>query len=195
VSSGESESGNAKLQERLRALRVDPPDGGFALALHRRLVAAGTPKEQGLWQRLRAAAASRPHLLWPAAGLAAALAAFVALGLIRAPAPLAPALIGRPATTEVPSTKVAMIRLDLTADVAVPDAAIEVRLPEGLVFWSDGKELAQRTFEWTQPLAAGGNEIPIAVRGLRPGHYQVVVKARIGDEGLEDTIPLEVVDG
>ena len=95
----------------------------------------------------------------------------------------------------MPSTKVAVIRLNLTADVAVASAELRVHLPDGLVFWSDGEALAQRAFAWTQSLAEGSNEIPIAVRGSRPGHYRVRVSARVGDEWFEDEIALEVDDG
>lgn len=187
--------GDAALREKLRALRVDPPDAGFAAELHRRLAAAGAPREPSLWRRLLAERPWALRILWPAAGAAAGLALFFALG---GPRPLLPAPPSgeRPASaTEVPSTKVAVIRLNLVADVEVASAEIRIHLPEGLVFWSEGEALAQRSFGWTQALDAGNNEIPIAVRGYRPGLYRVKVSARIGDEWVDDEIPLEVVGG
>jgi hypothetical protein len=85
--------------------------------------------------------------------------------------------------------------VNLSAEVEVADAHIRVELPEGLAFWSDGEALNQRHFEWTQPLRAGDNEIPIAVRGLKPGRYRMTVSALIGSERVEDEVLLQVVDG
>lgn len=181
-----------ELVEALRALRVDPPPGAFEAGLRRRLVAAGRPASPGALRRAAAWFTARPRLAWPAAGLAAGCAAFLALAVVRGPAP---GRLVADVSTVVPSSKVAIIRLDLTAEVAVARAEVEVRLPEGLVFWSEGSALAQRSFQWTQALSAGRNEIPIPVRGERPGRYKVWVRARIGDERVEHEIPLEVVRG
>lgn len=182
-----------ELRQRLRALRVELPDDGFEAALHGRLLAAAAPRPPRLLARLHAAP-WRGRLLWPAFGLAAGVAAFLTLELLRGPLPGAPLL---PAVTvaEVPATKVAVIRLDLSAEVAVQRAEIQVRLPAGLVFWSDGQALAERTYQWTQPLAAGENQIPIAVRGQRPGRYRVMVSALAGGEWIEHEVLLQVTDG
>jgi len=174
--------------DRLRALRVDPLDDGFQASLHRRLAAAGPPDAPGLWWRLREALAGR-HLLWPAAG-AAAFAALLLLALATRPGLLSP-----PADARVPATRVAMVRINLSADVAVASADIRVSLPPGLVFWANGQALPDRSFAWSQPLQAGGNDIPIAVRGERPGRYRMTVVARIGAAQLEHEVTLEVVDG
>ena len=175
------------LRERLRELRVDPPEGGFGASLHRKLVAAERPDEPGFWRRLWPSPGSI-RLLWPAVGLAAGVAAFLILGTLRKPAP-------QMVAAEVPATKVAVVRVNLSASVGVESAHIRVSLPEGLVFWSDGQELAQRSFEWTQPLQAGDNDIPIAVRGVRPGRYRMTVSARFGTQRVDDEVLLEVVDG
>ncbi len=189
------DKGDAALRDRLRSLRVDPPDAGFTGALHRRLAAAGEPSEPSLFQRLAARRPAALRLAWPAAGLAAGLACFLSLSWLRPPAPQATAGERLGAATEVPSTKVAVIRVNLVVEAQVASAEIRIQLPDGIVFWTDGEALARRSFGWTQPLAAGDNEIPIAVRGSRPGLYRVKVSARIGDEWVDDEIPLEVVGG
>jgi len=171
-----------ELGERLRALREDPPDGGFQASLHRRLVAAGAPERRNTWARL----------LWPAVGFATAVAVFIALQLFRAPEPVPAVLI---AATEVPASKVAVIKLNFTADVSVESAEFQVSLPDGLAFWMDGQELPERSFAWTQPLRAGDNVIPIAVRGQRPGRYRVTASARVGGEQIEHDVVLEVTNG
>ena len=179
------------LRDRLRELRVDPPESGFSASLHRRLVAEGAPRTPGIWRRIWPVA-NAPRLLWPGFALAAGVAAIVAVAYLREHRP-GPS--GSAVSADVPATKVAVVRVNLSADVAVESAQIRVSLPEGLVFWADGQALAQRAFEWTQPLRAGDNEIPIAVRGLRPGRYRMTVSARFDGQRVEDEVLLEVVDG
>jgi hypothetical protein len=187
------------LADRLRALRVEPEDDGFSASLHRRLAAAGPPDPLPLWRRLAAARSFELRLLWPALGLAAGVAVFLLLGGLRGPPgaiSTQPGLAGmQAAATQLPSTKVAIVRMNLSAEVAVESAQIRINLPEGLKFWADGQELAQSSFEWSQPLEAGHNEIPIAVRGHRPGQYRLTVSALIGSQRVEDVVLLEVVDG
>jgi hypothetical protein len=175
-----------ELQERLRQLRVDPPSGDFEARLHRRLVEEGPRQSESFWAR---------HWPWFAAlpgAVTVALAAVLLVG--RAYPDLIPAIDGV-VTARVPATQVAMLRVRLTVDVPVQSADIRVTLPEGLVFWSDGERLAQRSFEWSQPLTAGANEIPIAVRGDRPGRYHVKVTARVGGAWIEHDVALRVIDG
>lgn len=170
-----------ELRERLRALRQEPArTGEFSSSLHRRLAAAGAPDEPSLWRRL-----GGHKILWPALGAATAAALLLLVPLSRRAG----------SSVELPATKVAVVRLNLTAEVPVESARIQVRLPEGLVFWADGHELAQRSFEWTQPLRAGDNDIPIAVRGQRPGRYRLTVTAHIDGQRVDDEVLLDVVDG
>ncbi|HEY2031019.1 MAG TPA: hypothetical protein VGH20_17600 [Myxococcales bacterium] len=175
------------LESRLRTLREDPPDDGFEATLHRRLTEAGAPLPPPFWRRL-----PEVRFLWPSLAGAAALA----LAVVVFARPHAGAVShGQTAITQLPATKVAVVRVNLSAEVEVQDAQIRVELPEGLAFWSDGEQLGQRQFEWTQALHAGDNEIPIAVRGLRPGRYRMTVSALIGSERVTDEVELQVVDG
>jgi hypothetical protein len=139
-------------------------------------------------------------VLWPVLGVAAGVAAFLVMGAVQqpvAPAPVvaeAPRPLAAPGTV-VPASKVAVIKLDFTADVAVEEADFQVSLPEGLSFWADGEDLPLRSFGWTQPLIAGSNVIPIAVRGSKPGRYLVTALARAGDQRIEHDVVIEVTDG
>ena len=179
--------GEAELQRRLRALRVEPEDAGFSRVLHRRLVEAGSPRSEPA-ALLRAALR---RLAWPLSGVAAGVATYLLLAVLRGPG--AP---GSPGSDDVfarvPPTQVALVRLTLAADVAVAAADIQVSLPDGLVFWADGGALAERAFAWRQPLAAGENEIPIAIRGQRPGRYHLKVSAVAGGARIEHDVLLEV---
>jgi hypothetical protein len=181
------------LRARLRELGDEEPPGAdaFSAALHRRLSEAGAPDPLPFWRRVFD---GKPLL--PALTAAAALTIILAIsfGLLRArPQAVRPAEVAT--TTFFPATKVAVVRVNLSAEVAVESADIRVELPDGLVFWADGEELKQRRFEWSQPLRAGDNEIPIAVRGLKPGKYKMTVSALIGSERVEDEVLLQVTDG
>jgi anti-sigma factor RsiW len=169
---------------------------GFALALHHRLVQAGPPPVSWL-QRLQRAIAARP--LWATLGsatLAASLAVLVMRGLVQPP-PVAPTPAPAPAQAEaiarVPSSKVALVKIDFVAERSVEDVQFEIMLPDGLRFFSSGHELAERTFRWNGKLLSGSNPLPIAVKGAQPGRYRVVAHA-VGD-GIDVTheVILEVV--
>ena len=187
------------LRERLRALREDMPDTGFQSALHRRLVAAGPPEPAPGWERIREFLRRGAPVLWPALGVAAGVAAFLVMSAVQRPASTpAPAEVAQALEapgSSVPASKVAVIKLDFTADVAVEQADFQVSLPEGLSFWADGEELPLRSFSWSQPLSAGSNVIPIAVRGHKPGRYLVTALARTGEQRMEHEVVLEVTDG
>jgi hypothetical protein len=188
------------LRAQLAALREDPPEPGFQASLHRRLVAAGPPEPAPGWDRVRWFLRRSAPVLWPAVGVAAGVAAFLSLSALQPPpaAPPVTAEVAQPLETPgtaVPASKVAVIKLDFTADVAVEEADFQVSLPEGLSFWADGEDLPLRSFTWTQPLNAGSNVIPIAVRGHKPGRYLVTALARAGDQQIEHDVVLEVTDG
>lgn len=196
------------VRQRLRDLRVDPPDAGFRAALHLRLVAAGTPPLPGFLARLRGVWERHRAVAWPGVGVLAGAASFAVLTWARDVPPAAistvPAVttsatsvpadrMGEvPPTYTLPARKVAVIRLTFAAEVAVEDATFEVSLPEGLAFWSRGQELAERTFRWPGRLAAGDNPIPIAVRGKRPGLYHVRARVEAAGGVLEQELVLDV---
>jgi hypothetical protein len=203
---GDHDPASAEARRALRSLRVDPPDDGFSSRLRERLVAAGPPPAPGIWGRLGAALAPGggrlfPGLLWPAAGVLAGAATFLLLGLGRGPTAgglaagaggAVTAAAGAEAVHRIPSDKIAVIRLNFAAEVAIHDVAFEVRLPEGLAFWSEGHALAERSFLWHGDLFAGDNPLPIAVRGERPGRYRVVTTAEIDGRRIEHAVLLEV---
>jgi hypothetical protein len=194
------DTGDRELRERLSALREDLPDAGFQSALHRKLVAAGPPEPAPGWDRVRWWLRRGAPVLWPVLGLAAGVATFLVLSAVRqSPEPLpSETVASRPLEapgTRVPASRVAVIKLDFTADVAVEQADFQVSLPDGLAFWADGEELPLRSFTWTQPLSAGSNVIPIAIRGHKPGRYLVTALARAGDQKIEHDVVLEVTDG
>lgn len=199
----ESTGREAQLGERLRALAVDPPDHGFRAALHQRLLAEGLPGPVPWSERIGGWLRDRRPWLWPASGLAAGLAAYVLLLVIHGNPLRSPSISHQRALTEaetgqvlpsyrVPTSKVAVIKLAFAAEVAVEDVTFEVKLPDGLSFWSDGQRLAERSFRWPGRLDAGENIIPIAVRGDRPGRYPVLATVEIGGRVLQHRVVMDV---
>jgi len=182
----------------LRELRVDPPAEPFGSSLHRRLAAAGPPPVPSWLARLREALGRRPAVLWPAAGVLCGVLAFVVMGRLHPPAHAdrAPIATGDVAPTyRVPTSKVAVIKLNFAASVDVADVDFQVELPEGLYFWSGGQKLAERVFRWPGELRAGDNLIPVAVRGERPGLFRVKARAVAAGETVEHEILLDVKGG
>jgi hypothetical protein len=181
------------LRARLRELgdKEPPRADAFSASLHRRLSEAGAPDPLPLWRRIFD---GKPLLPALTAMAALVIVGAISFGVMRN-RPQAAQPIEVAAATVFSATKVAVVRVNLSAEVAVESADIRVELPEGLVFWADGEEVKQRRFEWSQPLRAGDNEIPIAVRGLKPGKYKMTVSALIGSERVEDEVLLQVTDG
>src|SRR3954470_11173860 len=101
------------LSDRLRTLKTDPPEAGFSAALHRKLSAAPPPEEQRWWRRLRFL---EPRVLWPALGATAGVAAFLLTALLHGP------MRTSTVAAELPATKVAVVRVNLSASVAVESA-------------------------------------------------------------------------
>jgi hypothetical protein len=185
------ETDDEGLRGRLQALREEPASFEFQSRLHRRLVEAGPPEPVSGWDRVRGWLRQGAPLLWPVSGLALGVAVFFLLGAPREPKDVASEVPG----SSVPASKVAVINLDFSADVAVEQADFQVSLPEGLSFWADGEELPLRSFSWSQSLSAGSNVIPVAVRGHKPGRYVVTARVLMGEQRMDHEVVLEVTDG
>jgi len=156
----------------MRRAGGEPLPDGFSLSLHRALVAAGPPRRSWL-DAVRAAIALRPVTFAPSA---AALAAMLATGgtMLIVHGAHAPVEV---AAYKVPTSKVALVKIDFVAEKEIDDVAFEITLPDGLRFVGGGSELAERTFRFQGKLAAGSNPIPIAVKGPRAGRYKVIAHA------------------
>jgi anti-sigma factor RsiW len=171
----------------MRRAGSEPLPQGFALALHQKLVAAGTPR-RSLADRVRAAIALQP-MTWTAcaAGLAAVVSVAGTLALVHRAQ--TPATI---AAYQVPESKVALVKINFTAEKAFDDVAFEITLPDGLRFVSGGAQMAERTFRFQGRLDKGDNSIPIAVKGPRAGRYTVIAHAIGADIDVTQQVVLEV---
>ncbi len=191
------------VRRELRALGAKPlPDRGFRSQLHRRLVESGPPPAPGFspWDWLRERASVRTVLLWPTLGCVCGVVTYMALAKnpppISPPRPVASAM-DQPAGDvtaiyPIPVSKVAVVKLSFSAEVAIEDVTFEVALPDGLFFWSRGQRLAERTFTWPGHLLVGDNLVPIAVRGERPGRYLIRARVIIDGQPVEHAVMLDV---
>jgi len=160
---------------------------GYALSLRQALVEAGPPRRRW-FDGLRAIMAARPLPL--AATLALTTVIFIA----------GTWLVGRRALQRtaatvayrVPSSKVALVKVDFVAAEAIDGVAFEITLPDGLRFVSGGSELAERTFRFEGKLVAGSNPIAIAVKGPRPGRYNLIAHAIGPSLDVTQLVTLEV---
>jgi anti-sigma factor RsiW len=170
----------------MRRAGGEPLPQGFALSLHQKLVAAGTPR-RSFGDRLRAAIALQP-VTWAAcaAGLAAVLSVGGTLALTHRAQP------AQMAAYKVPESKVALVKIDFVADKTIDDVAFEITLPDGLRFVSGGEQMAERTFRFQGKLNAGSNPIPIAVKGPRAGRYTVIAHAIGAELDVTQQVVLEV---
>ena len=84
------------------------------------------------------------------------------------------------------------VRIDFHAEIPVDDVEFAIKLPEGLHFVSEGRELPDREFRWRGRLEQGSNPIPVAVRGRRAGRYTLVAHATGPDVETQHTVVLEV---
>ncbi len=186
-------TGDRELCCRLRELRSEALPPGFQASLHDRLVRAAAPRPLSFWRRLRLPELTSSRTFWWASGVATAAALLLSATALRSRE--APDVARSASVTVVPSTKVAVVRLTLAADVAVESADIRVTLPAELSFWGADGKLPQRSLAWSQPLRSGDNEISIPVRGQHPGRYRIGVTAKVGNEWVDDEVVLEVTSG
>ena len=97
-------------------------------------------------------------------------------------------------THRVPSRRVALIKFHFSSEVAVTDVDMRIQLPQGLKFWSQGKELVQSQVAWMSNLKPGVNTIPVAVYALAKGRYDVVATAEVDGKTIQHKVILEVID-
>lgn len=198
----------AQLERAVRLLRdVGPAEearlpAGFALALHRRLVAEPPPVRPlaaRVWDVLErlGLGMTSPGRAFGLAGAVAACALLVALALPRGgpPRPVLPeeAVAEVVAPVQVPTRRVAVVHFDFVTDMVVDEVTFEVSVPPELAFVSEGKPLSERTLRWSGSLSVGSNPVPLAVTGARPGRYKIEARARGQGVDVRHDVVLEVV--
>ncbi len=178
----------------LRGSGDAPLPDGFERELHMKLVAAAAERPRSSWiERAGMWLSAHPlALASSAAALSAVLAVGTTLAVVdRQARPAAATLLSQP-SFQVPESKVALVKIDFLSAHEIDDVSFEVLLPDGLHFYSQGQELAERSFQWSGKLGTGSNVVPIAVKGLRPGRYHVIAHATGQDLDVTQDVVLEV---
>ena len=214
-----TEHQNHELEAVLQSMKTEPPDeAAFREALQDRLLA-----ESSLGATVRLPWYKRhPILVGTLSGaLTAAVILVVAPNFIQPPSVATPATSSLARTTSqaelptaaapkvnpadapksdvepthrVPSQRVALIKFHFSSEVAVTDVDMKIELPQGLKFWSQGKELVQNQVAWMSNLKQGVNTIPVAVFAAAPGRYDVIATAMVDGKPIRHTVVLEVSD-
>ena len=190
----------------LRRAGDDTLPADFTASLHRKLVAAPAPAPAGFVSRLLGRASdlflARPvTMTMISSGAALSLSAALFLGVpalrgrLHEAAPVAVAAGDVAPIFVVPRARIAVVRIDFVAEQDIDDVAFAIRLPEGLHFVSEGRELPDREFHWRGRLTRGSNPIPVAVRGARSGRYTLAAHAVGPDLDAMQNVVLEVTSG
>jgi hypothetical protein len=81
------------------------------------------------------------------------------------------------------------VKLVYESEYDVDDVDFDIVLPEGLVFYSDHPEIAEkRTISWAGILKKGRNEIPFVVKSVELGNWRIDASAQFGDKVLAHEI-------
>lgn len=134
------------------------------------------------------ASPSRWRFSWISGGLGAAIAAVLFLVVLPRSTPL-PRI--ETAAVEVQQNVAVSIGFDVAS--SVEDVTYEIALPDGLRFvGEDSQTLEAQSVKWQGALVAGKTVVPIVVRGMRPGTYEILATVRKGAMVKHTTIVVPV---
>jgi hypothetical protein len=143
-----------------------PPD--LAAKLHMRLALEGPPKSASLVERFRAMV-NVPSLAFGA--VAAAVLMFVVL---RGPQPPVGIQV-----SAVPVDQNVAVQIAFDVGQDVEDVTFDIALQDGLKFVDDkGQPLQTQTVSWKGALKKGNTVVPVTVRGVRPGRWELLATVR-----------------
>jgi len=143
-----------------------PPD--LAQKLHMRLALEGTPRTESWLDRLR------NLVSWPSLAAGAAVAALLMFVVLRGPQPQVGLQV-----SAVPVDQNVAVQIAFDVDQDVKDVTFDIQLQDGLKFIdSKGQPLTTQTVTWQGELKRGKTVIPVIVRGVRPGRWEILAVVR-----------------
>lgn len=152
-----------EVQRLIRTRKAPPAPPDLMERIHRKLEAEP--------------AAPRFRISWPSmasGAIAAALVIGLVTVLLRQQAPL-PSI--QTAAVQVAQPAAVTIGFDVARDVE--DVTYEIELPEGLEFVDSANQpIEARSVTWQGALRRGKTVVPITVRGLQPGRYEILATVR-----------------
>ncbi|MBI6546083.1 MAG: zf-HC2 domain-containing protein [Cyanobacteria bacterium NC_groundwater_1444_Ag_S-0.65um_54_12] len=151
-----------KAQPRIKA----PED--LAARLHRRLALEAEPPRENWLVRLQ------QFINWPSLAVGAVVAAGVMFFVLRGPQPV----VGIYASA-VPIDQNVAVQIAFEVDEDVQGVTFDIRLQDGLRFVdSRGQPLQTQQVAWRGELRRGKTVVPITVRGIRPGRWEILAVVR-----------------
>ncbi|MDB5096743.1 MAG: hypothetical protein JWM80_1164 [Cyanobacteria bacterium RYN_339] len=170
----------------LRAVPREILPAGLAPRLHGALEAL--PAEGALTSPLIAPVPLKRRLNWPSAAVGAvAAAAMVFFWHIQ------PTNLPRIETAAVSTNTNVAVNIGFDVASRVEGVTYQIDLPEGLQFVDDhGKPMLAQSVAWKGSLEEGKTVVPIIVRGMRPGKYEIQAYVRKGAMRQKTTIVLPV---
>ncbi|MEB3236844.1 MAG: zf-HC2 domain-containing protein [Candidatus Sericytochromatia bacterium] len=163
------------IQEQVRAMPKPALPEDFRRKLHLALAAEPVPVRP--WHVRLLSGLNLPSL-----ALGAASAAALTFFLWRPPGP---GIVLE--ATAVPVGQDVAVQVAFEVQEDVRDVTFDVRLPEGLRFVDGrGRDLPESQVTWQGELRKGRTVVPIAVRGLQPGRWEITAVVR-KDRSIRET--------
>ncbi|MBM3268837.1 MAG: zf-HC2 domain-containing protein [Candidatus Sericytochromatia bacterium] len=151
-----------KAQPRVKA----PAD--LAAKLHLRLAMEPPPRTASLWERVRAS------LNFPSLGIGAAVAAALMFVVLRGPQPQLGIQV-----SAVPIDQDVAVQIAFDVGEDVSDVTFDVQLQDGLKFIdAKGQPTTTQNVTWKGSLKRGTTVVPVTVRGIRPGRWEILATVR-----------------
>lgn len=152
-----------EVQELLRARKSPAPPADLAARIHRRLAAEP--------------AVRRFRLNWPsmaAGAVAAGLILALVTVILRQQAPL-PTIQTAAIGLATPSS----VTIGFNVAKDVDDVTYQIDLPDGLQFMdANNQPIQARSVTWQGSLKRGVTVVPITVRGVQPGRFEILATVR-----------------
>lgn len=143
-----------------------PPD--LAAKLHVRLAAEAAPA------RWTASDVLRSALNWPSLGLGAAVAAALMFVVLRGGQPSVGIQVAA-----VPVDQNVGVQIAFGVDRDVKDVTFDIKLSDGLRFVdAKGQPVDTQEVSWKGELMRGKTVVPVTVRGIRPGKWDILAIVR-----------------
>lgn len=104
-----------------------------------------------------------------------------------------PSSLPRIETAAVSVSEDVAVNIGFTVDSSVEGVTYQIDLPEGLQFVDEASQpMLAQSVSWKGALKEGKTVIPIVVRGVRPGRYEIQATVRKGPMMQQTTIVLPV---
>jgi|GEM_PF-4141103 len=97
-------------------------------------------------------------------------------------------------TAQIEVNRIAILNFNIYANRDVEDLTLKIHLPEGLTFVDNGEvEKHGNTIVWKGGAKKGKNVIPLRVKVVKKGYWEIKIQAQKGDRIEEFRKPLNII--